>query len=134
MSHKIHQFFVFAAFTISFGSTAFAGQISVINPSAGTEITGVVTITPNAPAGATSVTNPQGQTSNLSTNFGTNGYLPPRMARIVDHLMQTDLGRFSVNEQEELIELITGLMSSERLSSETRNVLRYQIQRLQALR
>jgi len=65
MSHKIHQFFVFAAIAISFGSTVFAGQISVINPSAGTEITGVVTITPNAPAGATSVTNPQGQTSNF---------------------------------------------------------------------
>jgi hypothetical protein len=56
------------------------------------------------------------------------------MARIVDQLMQTDLGRFSVNEQEELIELITGLMSSERLSAETRDVLGYQIQRLQALR
>ena len=134
MSHKICSFFVSAVLTVSSVSSAFAGQISVINPSAGTEVTGVVTITPRAPAVSPSVTNPQGRTSNVSTNYGTSGFSSPRLTQVIEHLMQTDLGKFSDNEKDELIELITGLLSDEPLSSETRDVLRYQIQRILALR
>lgn len=134
MTHKIKQYYLSLVLIMGSTCTAFAGQISVINPSAGTEVTGVVTITPNAPAATTSGPSPQGQASNLSANFETGGHLSPRVAQISDKLMQIDLGSFSVNEQEELIELITDLMSSGRLSAGQRAVLSDQVERFRALR
>ena len=129
------SFIYSSALAVSLVGLSEAGQISVINPSAGTEVTGVVTITSLTPSTTIATVSPQGgPTTNLSSLASIGNYGSARVNAVAAALAQFNVERFSQAQRRELIALIGELSEDRALSSGARAVLEAQMRRLKGLR
>ena len=109
--------------SIMFATSSHAGQISVINPSAGTGITGAISAAPAA-------TPPSNANTPISPNSNA---LPHALKSANDHaatLKLIDVSKFSDEQRQSLITMIEVKLSDTKISNYIKDILIEQIARL----
>ena len=121
--HRIQLNCIVLFLSIMSTTSLHAGQISVINPSAGTAITGTISVAPAA-APSNNTNTPLSQNSNVRSDDlkSTNAH--------VATLKLIDVSKFSNEQRQSLIKMIKLKLSDTKLKANIKAVLIEQITRL----
>lgn len=129
---KSFEYTVVFVFLISTSVKCLAGQISVINPSSGSEASGVVMISPE-------VSSTNFSSIDISINSGvsgtfdvnsTNKTVNVRQYKIMQYLNSIQVENFSAADRKILLSYIDHLMGSSKISDSSQKILIEQYERL----
>lgn len=119
----------FALICFGAASSGSAGQISVINPSSGSEVSGVVVVISTPQGTVTSGTPATASVSSSMSAGGRSGVATQSELSISQVLAGVDVDTFTENQKREVVSLIEALLLNPNLSRSKRALIEQQLGR-----